>query len=116
MAVLPELRKGETTPESGRTPNTPQVISTISDASREARPSDRKKPKCEEARSAARSARHTRKPKITSTAATPQKPHSSPIAGSTRSVLPAGIIAGSPQPGPEPQAPPVESAHSECAS
>ena len=50
------------------------------------------------------------------TAATPAKPHSSPIAGSTRSVLPAGITPGSPHPGPLPVGPPVAKAQSACAS
>ena len=45
-------------------------------------------------RTAARYARATRKPKSTNTAATPRKPHSSPIAGSTRSVLPGGNHRG----------------------
>ncbi len=30
IAVLPELRNGETTPESGSAPSTPELISSIS--------------------------------------------------------------------------------------
>ena len=116
MAVLPELRNGDTTPESGSTPSTPELISSISKAIRLASPMPRNLPKWVAERKAARSARATRKPNSRKTEATPRKPHSSPMAGSTRSVLPAGIMAGSPQPGPEPNGPPVESAHSECAS
>ena len=44
MAVLPELRNGDTTPESGSRPSTPELISSISKAMRLARPSPRKKP------------------------------------------------------------------------
>ena len=43
MAVFPELRNGDTTPESGSAPSTPAEISNISKASREASPSARKK-------------------------------------------------------------------------
>ena len=45
MAVFPELRKGDTTPESGSTPSTPELISSISKAMRLDSPSARKKPK-----------------------------------------------------------------------
>ena len=59
MAVLPELRNGETTPESGSAPSTPELISSISKAIRLARPSARKKPKCVPARrGGAERARH----------------------------------------------------------
>ena len=116
MAVFPELRNGDTTPDSGSAPNTPALISIISKAIKLPRPKARKNPNCVSARTAARSAREIRNANSRNTAATPMKPHSSPMAGSTRSVLPAGIISGSPQPGPDPYGPPVENAQSACAS
>ncbi len=67
-----------------------------------ASPSPRKKPNSVPHRSAARRARATRNASSRNTAATPRNPHSSPMAGSTRSVLPAGIMPVSPQPGPDP--------------
>ena len=108
MAVLPELRNGDTTPESGSTPSTPELISSISKAIRLASPSARKKPKCVPARAATRRARGDQKAEQQKHRRHAHEPHSSPMAGSTRSVLPAGIMPGSPQPGPEPHGPPVE--------
>jgi hypothetical protein len=58
MAVLPELRNGETTPESGSTPSTPELMSSISKAMRLDSPSARKKPKCVAARAPRAAARH----------------------------------------------------------
>ena len=71
-------------------------------------PVARKSPYVVSARCAARNAAPDQERRTAAkTAATPAKPHSSPIAGSTRSVLPAGITPGSPHPGPLPVGPPV---------
>src|SRR5260221_13858085 len=116
MAVLPELKNGDTTPESGMAPSTPPEIKSISNAISAPSPKAKNIPYSVGALRAARNDRCTRKPSKRKTAATPAKPHSSPIAGNTRSVLPAGIIDGSPHPGPDPHTPPVDNAHSECAN
>ena len=78
---VPELRNGDTTPDSGSAPNTPALISSISKAISADSPSARNIPYAFGARSAARIARATRNPNSRNTAATPQNPHSSPIAG-----------------------------------
>ena len=44
MAVFPELRNGDTTPESGSAPSTPAVMSSISQAMSVDSPVARKKP------------------------------------------------------------------------
>ena len=88
--MLPKLRNGDTTPDNGIAPSTPPEISSISNAISADKPSARNIPYSFGARNPIRIPRHTRNPSSNSTVATPQNPHSSPIAGSTRSVWPAG--------------------------
>ena len=104
IAVLPALRNGDTTPESGIAPRTPPEISSISRAISVPKPMAMKQREIHRGasmRDEERSAEAGIRTAIRSWRR-PANPHSSPIAGSTRSVCPAGIIAGSPQPGPDP--------------
>ena len=116
IAVLPELRNGDTTPDSGITPSTPPVINNISNANRLAKPSAKNNAYSFAASLAIQNIRRTKNVNSRPITAIPAKPHSSPMAGKTRSVWPAGINAGSPHPGPEPHRPPVDNAQIECAS
>ena len=102
MAVLPELRKGETTPESGMAPSAPPEMSSISKAMSEPSPTPKNVAYSSGALRAMRNAAEIKMVKSRQMQMTPGRPHSSAIEARTKSVWPAGIRLGSPQPGPEP--------------
>jgi hypothetical protein len=86
IAVFPELRNGETTPERGIAPSAPPDMRSISSAIKAVRPVPRNTPYSSDARRAMEKPRRINNAKSRQTDSTPGKPHSSAMEGSTRSV------------------------------
>ena len=117
MAVLPELRNGETTPDSGSAPSTP-------DADQQHLAGDQAGQSQRQEESVMRVGALARRATPRQTRNAEQQKHrgharEAPLFADGRQHQ-VGVArrdhSGSPHPGPEPEGPPVEKAQSACAS
>ncbi len=116
MLEPPYDNHGSVTPVSGMRPVTPPTMTKTCSASENDSPAASSLPNESRHDSAARSPRSTMRPNSSSTAMTPTRPSSSPMAAMMKSVLANGTTPGLPSPRPVPVRPPVPKPNSDCTS